>query len=67
MHGTFGFDIKLIKWNVFGIWPDDYMWRLGAGGDVTARYATWGVTIAGWYPRHEQGEGKQSKPSPQTL
>jgi hypothetical protein len=67
VHATFGFDIKLIKWNVFGIWPDDYMWRLGAGGDVTERYATWGVTIAGWYPRHEKGDTKPSSQSTQML
>ncbi len=30
------------------------MWRLGAGGDVARDYFTWGVTIAGWYPRHNE-------------
>jgi hypothetical protein len=28
------------------------MWRLGLGGDVSRDYFTWGLTIAGWYPRH---------------
>jgi hypothetical protein len=37
---------------VFGAWPDDYMWRLGLGGDAARQYYTWGVTIGGWYPRH---------------
>lgn len=50
-HLTAGLDIKLAVWNVFGLWPDDYMWRLGLGADVAHRYATWGLTIAGWYPR----------------
>ncbi len=50
-HITAGLDIKLAVWNVFGLWPDDYMWRLGLGADVAHRYATWGITIAGWYPR----------------
>ncbi|HET7544904.1 MAG TPA: hypothetical protein VFK05_33785 [Polyangiaceae bacterium] len=50
-HLTAGLDIKLAVWNVFGLWPDDYMWRLGLGADVAHRYATWGITIAGWYPR----------------
>jgi hypothetical protein len=53
VHATAGFDIKLVKWNVFGLWPDDYLWRLGVGGDVSRQYYTWGFTIAGWYPRHE--------------
>jgi len=54
VHGTFGLDLKLAVWNVFGFWPDNYMWRLGAGGDVSRDYFTWGVTIAGWYPRHTE-------------
>jgi hypothetical protein len=52
VHATFGADVKLAVWNVFGLWPDDYMWRLGLGGDVSRDYFTWGLTIAGWYPRH---------------
>ena len=52
IHATAGLDVKLLVWNVLGLWPDDYMWRLGLGGDVSRRYYTWGVTIAGWYPRH---------------
>jgi hypothetical protein len=54
LHGTVGFDIRLIRWNVFGLWPDDYLWRLGVGADIAHRYYTWGVTLAGWYPRHAQ-------------
>jgi hypothetical protein len=52
-HFTAGLDLKLLIWNVFGLWPDDYMWRLGLGADVAHRYNTWGITIAGWYPRHQ--------------
>jgi hypothetical protein len=50
-HATVGLDIKLLRWNVFGLWPDDYMWRLGLGADASRRYYTWGLTVAGWYPR----------------
>jgi hypothetical protein len=60
-HATAGLDIKLIKWNVFGLWPDDYMWRLGLGLDASRRYYTWGLTIAGWYPRR----GGQPESTPQ--
>jgi hypothetical protein len=51
VHGTLGLDIRLFRWNVFGFWPDDYMWRLGLGGDASRRYLSWGLTIGGWYPR----------------
>jgi len=56
VHFTAGFDIRLIRWNVFGAWPDDYVWRLGVGGDAAHRYTTWGLTLAGWYPRHREDE-----------
>jgi hypothetical protein len=51
-HYTGGFDVRLGKWNVFGLWPDDYQWRLAVGSDVARDYSTLGVTVAGWYPRH---------------
>ena len=54
LHLTAGFDIRLVRWNVFGAWPDDYVWRLGVGADTAHRYTTWGLTLAGWYPRHTQ-------------
>jgi len=67
-HATAGLDVKLAVWNVFGLWPDNYMWRLGLGADVAHRYSTWGVTIAGWYPRHTErdklpAEGGFEEPS----
>lgn len=56
LHGTFGLDARLLVWNVFGLWPDDYVWRLGLGADAAARYFTWGLTIGGWYPRWRKSE-----------
>ncbi|MEI9951271.1 MAG: hypothetical protein WDO74_20385 [Pseudomonadota bacterium] len=51
VHGTAGIDLKLFRWNVFGAWPDDYMWRLGLSGDASTRYYTFGLSLGGWYPR----------------
>lgn len=51
VHGTAGLDIKLFRWNVFGAWPDDYLWRLGLSGDASTRYYTYGLSLGGWYPR----------------
>lgn len=56
LHGTFGMDLRLFRWNVFGLWPDDFMWQLGGSVDVAHRYLTWGVSVAGWYPRHHRSE-----------
>jgi len=61
VHGTAGIDIKLFRWNVFGAWPDDYMWRLGLAGDASTRYYTFGFSLGGWYPR------KSGQPEPPRM
>jgi hypothetical protein len=54
LHGTVGFDVRLLRWNVFGLWPEDYLWRLGLSADVSQRYLVAGFSIGGWYPRWAQ-------------
>jgi len=61
-HFTGGFDVRALNWNVFGLWPDDYIWRVGVGGDIAHNYSTVSVTIAGWYPRHKGEVNLPSKP-----
>jgi hypothetical protein len=48
-HGTVGGDLRLGGWNVFGVWPDEYVWRLRGALDVSRRYLGWGIAIGGWY------------------
>jgi hypothetical protein len=55
-HLTVGMDLRLFRWNVFGLWPDDFMWQIGGSVDMSHRYLTWGASIAGWYPRHHRSE-----------
>lgn len=49
IHGTFGLDIKLFKWNVFGLWPDDYRWQLTGAVDFARDYGAFSLGIGGWY------------------
>jgi hypothetical protein len=49
VHTTAGLDIRLFRWNVFGIWPDDYLWQVSAAIDVTEDYAAFSTSIGGWY------------------
>ncbi len=49
VHGTFGFDVSLFKWNVFGLWPDDYRWQLSMALDLARAYGSLSVGIGGWY------------------
>lgn len=51
-HYTGGLDIPVGVWNVFGLWPDDYRWRLTGSIDIARDFSTIGVSIGGWYPRH---------------
>ena len=55
-HVTLGGDLRLFRWNVFGLWPDDFMWQVGGSVDVARRYLAWGISVAGWYPRHHRSE-----------
>jgi hypothetical protein len=57
-HATAGLDFRLIRWGVFGIGPDDYLWRLALSADVAERYFTWGIMVGGWYPRHTDPDRK---------
>lgn len=48
LHATFGFDQKVLPWNVFGAFPDDTEWRIGGSLDASRSYLGWGVSIGVW-------------------
>jgi hypothetical protein len=47
-HFTFGGDLKLLPWNMFGITPGQ-VWRISAVLDVAPRYLDWGLAIGAWH------------------
>ena len=49
VHGTLGVDVSLFKWNVFGLWPDDYRWQATIALDLARAYGAFSVGIGGWY------------------
>jgi hypothetical protein len=49
VHGTLGFDINVLKWNVFGLWPDDYRWQIQVALDLARSYGAFSFGIGGWY------------------
>lgn len=53
-HATAGLDVRLGRWDVLGLWPEDYAWRLGVAVDNAQRYFSWAVSIGGWFPRAEK-------------
>ncbi len=46
-HFTFGGDLRLFSWNVFGIFADT-TWRLSAFVDVAPRYSSFGFGVGAW-------------------
>ena len=47
-HFTFGWDIKLFPWDIFGILPKGTTWQLSFATDLAPRYTNWGIGIGVW-------------------
>ncbi|MDB4997730.1 MAG: hypothetical protein JWM74_5162, partial [Myxococcaceae bacterium] len=47
-HFTAGADVKLFKFDVFGIF-DDTTWRASVAVDIAPRYSNWGLGIGAWH------------------
>jgi hypothetical protein len=48
LHATFGFDQKVLPWDVFGAFPGTE-WRVGGSLDASRSYLGWGVSIGVWH------------------
>jgi hypothetical protein len=48
LHGTFGFDQKVLEWDVFGAYPEDTAWRVSGALDASRSYLGWGIAIGIW-------------------
>jgi hypothetical protein len=49
LHGTFGMDLRLIKWKVFGLVHEDTYWRATGSVDYAARYLSFGAGLGIWH------------------
>ncbi|HEX9295166.1 MAG TPA: hypothetical protein VF881_05010 [Polyangiaceae bacterium] len=47
-HFTFGFDVKLLPWGLFGLAPGQ-IWRIGAVTDLAPRYQNFGISLGAWH------------------
>lgn len=47
-HFTLGFDVRVLQWSVFGLFPD-HQWRVSAFFDVADRYQNFGVGVGTWH------------------
>ena len=48
LHATFGFDQKVLPWDVFGAFPGTE-WRVGGSLDASRSYLGWGISIGVWH------------------
>ena len=49
IHGTFGFDLKLFEWDVFGLIGDFDSWRLSTAADAARQYLSTSFSIGFWH------------------
>lgn len=49
IHAAGGFDVKLFRWSVLGLFDDDTHWRAGGCVDGARDYFGWGVGIGVWH------------------
>jgi hypothetical protein len=49
VHGTFGFDVKLFRWDVFGLIGDFDWWLASAAVDYAREYLSTSFSIGFWH------------------
>jgi len=49
IHGTFGFEVKLFRWNVFGLIGDFDSWTASAAVDGARDYLSTSFTVGFWH------------------
>ena len=43
MHGTGGLDVRVLRSGLFGLFPDDTLFRLSLAVDAARDYFGWGI------------------------
>lgn len=49
VHGTMGYEFRVFRWSVFGLFRDDTEWRISGAVDAAKRYFGWGLSIGNWH------------------
>lgn len=49
VHATVGLEQRLISWEMFGLLPEDSIFRVTGSADVARAYFTWGFAIGLWH------------------
>jgi hypothetical protein len=49
LHGTAGFEVRVVEWNVFGLFPEDNSFRISGAIDAARDYFGWSLGVGSWY------------------
>jgi hypothetical protein len=49
LHGTAGFEVRVLEWSVFGLFADDTSFRVSGAVDASRRYFGWSLGIGVWH------------------
>jgi len=49
LHGTFGFDQRVLSWDLFGLFPEGSTFRASGSLDVARDYFGWGIALGLWH------------------
>jgi hypothetical protein len=49
IHGTGGFEVRVVDWSLFGIYPEDTSFRISGAIDVAREYFGWSLGVGTWF------------------
>ncbi len=49
VHGTAGFEVRVIEWTLFGLFPEDNSFRISGAVDAARDYFGWSLGIGAWH------------------
>ena len=49
LHATAGFEVRVIDWSLFGVYPEDNSFRISGAVDVSRGYFGWSLGIGSWF------------------
>jgi hypothetical protein len=49
LHATTGFELRVVDWSLFGIFPEDNAFRVSGAVDISREYFGWSLGLGSWF------------------
>ena len=49
LHGTTGFEVRVLEWSAFGLFPEDTAFRISGAVDGSRDYFGWSLGVGTWF------------------